>query len=144
MPHQCLLTGMWKRLSCTPLQSMNGTARSGLDAQRRRHQKCKTKLGQGNVFTGICDSVHRGGVCLSACLDTPGSRHPPEQTPPRPDPPDQKPYQSRHHPPRSRHHPPRLAPPPPPAGRSRLWHTVNEWPVRILLECILVLKNLLN
>ena len=25
----------------------------------------------------------------------------------------------------------------PPPG-SRLWHTVNEWPVRILLECILV------
>ena len=44
-----------------------------------------TKLGQGNVFTGICDSVHRGGVCLSACwdatppgADTPAqSRHPP-------------------------------------------------------------------
>ena len=28
-----------------------------------------TKLGQGNVFTGVCDSVHRGGVCLR-------SRHP--------------------------------------------------------------------
>ena len=25
--------------------------------------------------------------------------------------------------------------------RSRLWHTVNEWPVRILLECILVLQG---
>ena len=38
-----------------------------------------TKLGQGYIFTGICDSVHRG-VCLSACWDTtplprPG-RHP--------------------------------------------------------------------
>ena len=74
--------------------------------------------GQGNVFTVVCDSVHRGGVCLSACWDTttprvdpPGadtprsrpsrsrpsrSRHPPqEQTPPR----------SRHPPPRSRHTP---------------------------------------
>ena len=67
------------------------------------------------------------GVCLSACWDTtppppsrpPRSRHhPPEQTPPR----------SRH--PRSRH---------PPPG-SRLRHTVNERPVRILLECILGLK----
>ena len=28
-----------------------------------------TKLGQGYIFTGICDSVHRG-VCLSACWDT--------------------------------------------------------------------------
>ena len=36
------------------------------------------KLGQGYIFTGICDSVHRG-VCLSACWDTtpPRTRHPP-------------------------------------------------------------------
>ena len=60
-----------------------------------------TKLGQGNVFTGICDSIHRGGVCLSACWDTTpgadtplGADTPPEQTPP----------------PRSRH-PPGLNPP---------------------------------
>ena len=39
-----------------------------------------TKLGQGNVFTGVCDSVHRGGgVCLSAYRDTTPPR---EQTPP--------------------------------------------------------------
>ena len=42
----------------------------------------------------------------------PGSRHPPEQNPPRAD---------------------------TPPG-STLQHTVNEWPVRILLECILVLQ----
>ena len=41
-----------------------------------------TKLGQGNVFTGVCDSVSRGGLCLSASWDTPPqtspqSRHPP-------------------------------------------------------------------
>ena len=42
-----------------------------------------TKLGQGYVFTGVCDSVHRG-VCLSACWDTtPREQTPPEQTPPR-------------------------------------------------------------
>ena len=45
-----------------------------------------TKLGQGNVFTGVCDSVHggEGGLCLSASWDTPPprSRHP-QQTPPR-------------------------------------------------------------
>ena len=72
-----------------------------------------TKLGQGYIFTGVCDSFHRG-VCLSACWDTipqtprdqatqdqapPGTRHPqpptlpgagtpdqahpPDQTPPR-------------------------------------------------------------
>ena len=38
-----------------------------------------TKLGQGYVFTGVCDSVHGGrGVCLSACWDT----HPPGADPP--------------------------------------------------------------
>ena len=58
-----------------------------------------TKLGQGNVFTGICDSVHRGG-CLPQCMlgcqttpprpgtpllgaDPPGpGTPPPDQTPP--------------------------------------------------------------
>ena len=70
-----------------------------------------TKLGQGYVFTGVCDSVHRGG-CLPQCIlgypttlgadttpeqtplgaDTPWSRHPPradtspwEQTSPQAD-----------------------------------------------------------
>ena len=34
-----------------------------------------TKLGQGYVFTGVCDSVHKGGcVCLSACWDATPSR----------------------------------------------------------------------
>ena len=47
------------------------------------------KLRQGNVFTPVCHSVHRGGVCLSACwythlpladtpqADTPPGRHTP-------------------------------------------------------------------
>ena len=48
----------------------------------------------------------------------PGSRHPPGPDPPGPD-------------------PPRDQTPPPPG--STLQHTVNERPVRILLECILVL-----
>ena len=40
----------------------------------RRQWSC----GQGNIFTPVCHSVHRGGVCLSACWDTtyPPSRHP--------------------------------------------------------------------
>ena len=43
--------------------------------------------GQGNIFTPVCHSVHRGGVCLSACWDnTPQSRQPPwSRLPPRPD-----------------------------------------------------------
>ena len=75
-----------------------------------------TKLGQGNVFTTVCLST---GGCLPQCmLEYPPpprgpDTHPREQTPPW----DQ-------------------APPP----GSRLQHTVNERPVRILLECILVLK----
>ena len=24
-----------------------------------------TKLGQGYIFTGVCDSVHRGGACVA-------------------------------------------------------------------------------
>ena len=58
-----------------------------------------TKLGQGYVFTGVCDSVHRGGVSASVHTgiphhpgsrhhpraDPPGSRHSLEQTPPRAD-----------------------------------------------------------
>ena len=42
----------------------------------------KRSLGQGNIFTPVCHSIHRGGVCLSACWDTPP---PPRQgTHPRP------------------------------------------------------------
>ena len=50
-----------------------------------------TKLGQGYIFTGVCDSVHRGGEVPGQvsplCADTP-----PRQTPPWPDtPPGQTP-----------------------------------------------------
>ena len=60
------------------------------------------------MFLHVCDSVHRGGL----------QADPPNQTPPGPGRPP--------HPGPGRH-PPR-----------RLQHTVNEQPVRILLECILV------
>ena len=36
-----------------------------------------TKLGQGYIFTGVCDSVHRGG--LPQCIL---GYHPPDQAPP--------------------------------------------------------------
>ena len=71
---------------------------------------------------------------------SPRSRHPLEQTPPGADIPRSRhpPPPSRHSPeqtpPRSRHPSPEQTPPP----GSRLQHTVNERPVRILLECILV------
>ena len=40
--------------------------------------------GQGNIFTPVCHSVHRG-VCLSACWDTttPGKETPPARRPPQ-------------------------------------------------------------
>ena len=114
------------------------------------------------LFTG-------GGVCLSACWDTthpPGADTP---TSPRADTPlEQTPPESRHsplgadtppgadppgtrQPPRNQVHPLGLSTPPrtkytPPGTKytppgSRLRHTVNERPVRILLECILVVND---
>ena len=103
-----------------------------------------TKLGQGNVFTGVCDSVNRGG--LPQCMLGYHHHPPPRTRPPRADPPwsrapgadplEQTPLLDQT-PPRSR--PPGPDPPwtrPPPG--SRLRDTINERPVRILLECILV------
>ena len=85
-----------------------------ISSPNKSYYRPQRSCGQGNIFAPVCHSVHRGGVCLSACWDT--TPPPPlEQTPP---------------PPRSR---------PPPPG-SRLRHTVNKRPVRILLECILVWK----
>ena len=100
------------------------------------------------LHLSVIHSVH-GGVCLSACWDTttpqirqtprirqtPQTRQTPlaDQTPPplrtRLTPPDQTPPISD-----QADHPP----------GSRLQHTVYEWLVRILLECILVVKVLFN
>ena len=66
-----------------------------------------TKLGQGNVFTGVCDSVHRRGClpqCMLGCWTPPWTRHPPTRHPPGSRPPS----------PGSR--PPRADPPPPGPG----------------------------
>ena len=62
-------------------------------------------MGQGYVFTGICDSVNRGkgGTSHPQEQTPPQSRHPPRATPPW----------SRHPPPQSRNpHPPRADTPP--------------------------------
>ena len=110
-----------------------------------------TKLGQGNIFTGVCLSTG-GSASVHAGIYPPGSRPPPpgadplqdqtprEQTrPPEQTPPNQTPLGADTPPseqttPPTRH--PLGADTPPPG--SRLQHTVNERPVRILLECILV------
>ena len=85
----------------------------------------ETKLQQGNVFTPVCHSVHRGGVCLSACWDT---HTPLEAPPPHPleAPPRSTPTEA---------HTPLEAHPPgsTPSPRRSLQRTV-----RILLECFLV------
>ena len=82
-----------------------------------------TKLGQGNVFTGVCDSVHGGDQA-----DTPRDERPPDQADPPPPGPG-RPRQTRQTLPDQADTPP----------GSRHQHTVNEQPVRILLECILVI-----
>ena len=85
----------------------------------------KRSLGQGNVFTPVCQSFcSRGGACPTTCWDTyPLGRHPPGIHP--------SPLLGR--PP----HPGRL-----PLSRAdtprMLQYTVNKRVVRILLECILV------
>ena len=68
--------------------------------------------------------------------DPPGTRQTPQtrQTPPRPD----RPPRDQADPPRPGRHTPWTRQTPP---GSRLQHTVNERPVRILLECILVQLN---
>ena len=71
--------------------------------------------------------------------------HPHDQAPPGPG--THTPWDQAH-PPRTRHTPPGPGTHPSPgpgtlAPRSRLQHTVNERPVRILLECILVLRILI-
>ena len=76
------------------------------------------KLQQGNVFTPVCHSVHRGGL----------GRHPPGQTP------GQTPL-ARH--PLGRHRPGRHAPWADPL-HSACWDTVSKRVVRILLERNLV------
>ena len=68
------------------------------------HYRPQRSLGQGCIFTGVCDSVHRGG---SASVHA-GIPHPPSRQPPRTS-----------HPPRTRH-PPDQAPPPPRSSRAYL------------------------
>ena len=125
-----------------------------------------TKLGQGNVFTGVCVSVPPGQTPPSPKSRhplgaDPQGRHPQEQTPPGADTPRGRHPQDQTHTPRTRHpqdqthtpgqtHPPPDQTPPRPntfpeqtspgTRHPPPRHTVNERPVRILLECILVIS----
>ena len=94
----------------------------------------KRSLGQGNIFTPVCHSVHRGGVCLSACWDTthwtmhplpldhapPGTMHPSSTcTPPDHAPPPNRPCTT----PTPRDH----APPPTPRDHAPPPATEHTW-----------------
>ena len=85
-----------------------------LSSQERAFLPPATKLGQGYVFTGVCDSVNGGGCLPQRMLGyPPGSRHPPTaDTPPGAD--------------------------TPTPAQSMLGDTVNARAVHILLECNLV------
>ena len=96
-----------------------------------------TKLGQGNIFTSVCQEFCPQGGRVSASvhagIHTPLDQTSPEQTPPG----------TRPHPlPWTRspwtRHPPGPDPPGPDLPASRIQHTVYKWPVCILLECIRV------
>ena len=86
--------------------------------------------GQGYVFTRVCDSVHGGGGLQAERTPPDQAGRPPgtRQSPPGPGRENLPPPGSGRETPRTRQTPP----------GSRLQHTVNERPVRILLECILV------
>ena len=71
--------------------------------------------GQGNIFEPVCHSVHRGGGGLPQCML--GRRHPPKEVPPWKE-------------------------APPPGKEAPLRKGSTPRPVRILLECILVLDIL--
>ena len=81
----------------------------------------KRSLGQGNIFTPVCYSVHRGSASVHDGIPPPRTRHPPDQVPHGPGIP--------------------LKPGTPctsPPAQSMLGDTVNARVVRILLECNLV------
>ena len=100
-----------------------------------------TKLGQGYIFTGVCDSVHRGSTLAGTPPGTrynpsPGNRYTPWiQVYPSPW------YKV---PPRTRYTPPGPGTPPgtrytQPQEQCMLGDTGKKQAVHILLECILVI-----
>ena len=104
--------------------------------------------GQGNIFTPVCHSVHRGGsASMHVGIPPPLRIRPPradtplprEQTPPRPGtPPDQAPPQSR--PPWTRHPPALPDHAPPPEADSSIQSTsgryASYWNAFLLLNKI--------
>ena len=105
-------------------QTLYHKAKAPADVESTRLVTSRNEVVAKVIFLHLSVILFTGGACLRQPpfrkQTPPGSRQPPqEQTPP----------------------PPRSDTPPsrPPPG-SRLQHTVNEWPVRILLECIPVFQ----
>ena len=124
-----------------------------------RHPPQHSMLGQGYVFTGMCDSVHGGSASVHAGIpphpgaDTPGADTPWKQTPPGSRHPLEADIPLEQTPPQEQT-PPRADTPleqtspreqtPPPPKQSMLGDTVNAQAVRIILECNLVYFNYLK
>ena len=80
--------------------------------------------GQGNVFTGVCLSTGREGICLSACWDAnpPGPGRPPwDQAEHPPLGPGRTPPGTRQTPPNQADHPPDQADHPPGTRQTPPW-----------------------
>ena len=99
--------------------------------------------GQGNVFTRVCVILFTGGSASvhAGIPSTPPHLPPPEGGPPEADTSPGSRHTPREADPPGSRHPPGSRPPKkqtlPPGSRPPPRHTVNERPVRILLECIL-------
>ena len=133
----------YRRGCCTYVPWSSGLKKA---VQQDHFYRPQRSCGQGNIFTPVCHSVHRGGgvvvVSHKALRQTPPDQaHCPHldqaHHPPGPGTPPSRtrhttPLDQAHHHPPTRHSPPRW---------SRLRHTVYERPVLILLECILVKKK---
>ena len=99
--HKCISVPSWKLYQYHSLYFIDNLKKFDI------FLPAATKLGQGNIFTSVCQEFcTRGGggglpQCTLGCSPPPRTRHPPP---------------------------------------TRDQHTVNERPVRILLECILVMN----
>ena len=113
-----------------------------------------TKLGQGYVFTRVCDSVHKRGLPIAYWITSPRDQrqaHHRADTPPGPEagtPPNTPPGTRGRHPPGADNPPQTRGRPPPPGSRHApvqcmLGDTGNMRVVRILLECNLVIHRIL-
>ena len=92
-----------------------------------------TKLGQGNVFTGVCDSVNGGG-CASVGYHPPRGR-PPKENPPKKQTPTRQSPLRRIPPPQEADPPRRRTPPTPRSRRSMSGRYAYYWNAFLFSIC---------